>query len=49
MLLNSNGYDDLATRSAYLDALHNAADRRVAARVASLATRLPPTCTRSPT
>jgi peptidoglycan hydrolase CwlO-like protein len=35
VLLNSNGYDDLATRSAYLDALHNA-DRRVAARVASL-------------
>src|SRR3954452_15824638 len=35
VLLNSNGYDDLATRSAYLDALHNA-DRRVAERVASL-------------
>ncbi len=35
VLLNSNGYDDLATRSAYLDALHSA-DRRVAARVASL-------------
>jgi len=35
VLLNSNGYDDLATRSAYLDALHNA-DRRVADRVASL-------------
>jgi peptidoglycan hydrolase CwlO-like protein len=35
VLLNSNGFDDLATRTAYLDALHNA-DRRVAARVASL-------------
>jgi len=35
VLLNSNGFDDLATRSAYLDALHDA-DRRVAARVASL-------------
>jgi peptidoglycan hydrolase CwlO-like protein len=35
VLLNSDGYDDLATRSAYLDALHNA-DRRVAERVASL-------------
>jgi peptidoglycan hydrolase CwlO-like protein len=35
VLLNSNGYDDLATRSAYLDALHDA-DRRVAERVASL-------------
>jgi septal ring factor EnvC (AmiA/AmiB activator) len=35
VLLNSNGYDDLATRSAYLDALHNA-DRRVAEQVASL-------------
>src|SRR5262245_12161525 len=35
VLLNSNGYDDLATRSAYFDALHNA-DRRVAQRVASL-------------
>jgi peptidoglycan hydrolase CwlO-like protein len=35
VLLNSNGYDDLATRSAYLDALHPA-DRRVAERVASL-------------
>jgi peptidoglycan hydrolase CwlO-like protein len=35
ILLNSNGYDDLATRSAYLDALHDA-DRRVADRVASL-------------
>ncbi|HEY6654665.1 MAG TPA: transglycosylase family protein [Solirubrobacterales bacterium] len=35
VLLNSNGYDDLATRSAYLDALHNA-DRRVAGQVASL-------------
>src|SRR5262245_7698077 len=35
VLLNSSGYDDLATRSAYLDALHDA-DRRVAHRVASL-------------
>jgi peptidoglycan hydrolase CwlO-like protein len=35
VLLNSNGYDDLATRSAYLDALHNA-DRHVAEQVASL-------------
>ena len=35
VLLNSNGYDDLATRSAYLDALHDA-DRRVAEKVASL-------------
>jgi peptidoglycan hydrolase CwlO-like protein len=35
VLLNSIGYDDLATRSAYLEALHNA-DRRVAERVASL-------------
>jgi septal ring factor EnvC (AmiA/AmiB activator) len=35
ILLNANGYDDLATRSAYLDALHNA-DRRVAERVATL-------------
>jgi len=35
VLLNSNGFDDLATRSAYLDALHDA-DRRVAERVASL-------------
>jgi peptidoglycan hydrolase CwlO-like protein len=35
VLLNSDGYDDLATRSAYLEALHNA-DRRVAERVASL-------------
>jgi peptidoglycan hydrolase CwlO-like protein len=35
VLLNSNGYDDLATRSAYLDALHNA-DKRIAERVASL-------------
>ncbi|HEY1237153.1 MAG TPA: transglycosylase family protein, partial [Solirubrobacterales bacterium] len=35
VLLNSHGYDDLATRSAYLDALHNA-DRRIAERVASL-------------
>lgn len=35
VLLNANGFDDLATRSAYLDALHDA-DRRVAARVASL-------------
>src|SRR5262245_2991175 len=31
VMLNSNGYDDLATRSAYLDALHDA-DRRVAGR-----------------
>jgi peptidoglycan hydrolase CwlO-like protein len=35
VLLDSNGYDDLATRSAYLEALHNA-DKRVAERVASL-------------
>ncbi|HEX3292382.1 MAG TPA: transglycosylase family protein [Solirubrobacterales bacterium] len=35
VLLNANGFDDLATRSAYLDALHDA-DRRVAAQVASL-------------
>jgi peptidoglycan hydrolase CwlO-like protein len=35
VILNSHGYDDLATRSAYLDALHNA-DKRVADRVASL-------------
>jgi peptidoglycan hydrolase CwlO-like protein len=35
VLLNSRGYDDLATRSAYLDALHNA-DKRVAEQVASL-------------
>jgi septal ring factor EnvC (AmiA/AmiB activator) len=35
VLLNSNGYDDLATRSAYLEALHEA-DKRVADRVASL-------------
>ena len=35
VLLNSHGFDDLATRSAYLDALHDA-DRRVAAQVASL-------------
>jgi peptidoglycan hydrolase CwlO-like protein len=35
VLLNSNGYDDLATRSSYLEALHNA-DKRIAERVASL-------------
>jgi septal ring factor EnvC (AmiA/AmiB activator) len=35
VLLNSNGYDDLATRSAYLEALHDA-DRRIATRVAAL-------------
>jgi peptidoglycan hydrolase CwlO-like protein len=35
VLLNSDGYDDLANRSAYIQALHNA-DRRVAERVASL-------------
>jgi septal ring factor EnvC (AmiA/AmiB activator) len=35
VLLNSNGYDDLATRSAYLEALHDA-DRLIAARVAEL-------------
>jgi peptidoglycan hydrolase CwlO-like protein len=35
VLLSSNGYDDLATRSAYLEALHDA-DRRVSERVASL-------------
>jgi peptidoglycan hydrolase CwlO-like protein len=35
VILNSHGYDDLATRSAYLDAIHNA-DKRVADRVASL-------------
>jgi septal ring factor EnvC (AmiA/AmiB activator) len=39
VLLNSNGFDDLATRTAYLDALHSA-DRRVAARVASLRDRV---------
>jgi peptidoglycan hydrolase CwlO-like protein len=35
VLLNADGYDDLATRTAYIQALHNA-DRRVAERVASL-------------
>jgi septal ring factor EnvC (AmiA/AmiB activator) len=35
VLLNSNGYDDLATRTAYLNALHSA-DKRVADRVAGL-------------
>jgi peptidoglycan hydrolase CwlO-like protein len=35
VLLNSNGYDDLATRSAYLEALHDA-DRRISNRVAEL-------------
>jgi septal ring factor EnvC (AmiA/AmiB activator) len=35
VLLNANGFDDLATRTAYLDALHDA-DRRVAAQVARL-------------
>jgi septal ring factor EnvC (AmiA/AmiB activator) len=35
VLLDSNGYDDLATRSAYLEALHEA-DKQVADRVASL-------------
>ena len=35
VVLNSNGYDDLATRTAYLDALHSA-DNRVADRVAGL-------------
>src|SRR3954447_20214797 len=35
VVLDSNGYDALATRSAYLDALHNA-DKRVADRVAAL-------------
>jgi septal ring factor EnvC (AmiA/AmiB activator) len=35
VLLDSKGFDDLATRTAYLDALHDA-DRRVAERVASL-------------
>jgi peptidoglycan hydrolase CwlO-like protein len=35
VLLNSDGFDDLATRSSYLDALHDA-DRRVAERVATL-------------
>ncbi len=35
VLLNANGYDDLATRSSYLEALHTA-DRRIAERVASL-------------
>ena len=39
VLLNSNGFDDLATRSAYLDALHDA-DRRVAAQVARLRDRV---------
>jgi peptidoglycan hydrolase CwlO-like protein len=35
VLLSSNGYDDLTTRSDYLQALHNA-DKRVADRVAAL-------------
>jgi septal ring factor EnvC (AmiA/AmiB activator) len=35
VLLDSNGFDDLSTRSDYLNALHNA-DMRVADRVASL-------------
>jgi septal ring factor EnvC (AmiA/AmiB activator) len=35
VLLNSNGFDDLSTRSDYLNALH-AADMRIADRVASL-------------
>jgi peptidoglycan hydrolase CwlO-like protein len=35
VLLNSNGFDDLSTRSDYLNALHNA-DMRIADRVASL-------------
>ena len=35
VLLNADGYDDLASRSAYLEALHRA-DRRIAHRVASL-------------
>jgi peptidoglycan hydrolase CwlO-like protein len=35
VLLSSDGYDDLTTRSDYLQALHNA-DKRVAARVAAL-------------
>jgi septal ring factor EnvC (AmiA/AmiB activator) len=39
VLLNSNGYDDLATRSAYLEALHEA-DKQVAGRVASLRDRV---------
>jgi peptidoglycan hydrolase CwlO-like protein len=34
-VLDSKGYDDLATRSEYLDAIHNA-DKRVADKVASL-------------
>ena len=39
VLLNSSGFDDLATRSAYLDALHDA-DRRVADQVAALRDRV---------
>jgi peptidoglycan hydrolase CwlO-like protein len=35
VLLNSNGFNDLATRADYLQALHDA-DRRIAERVASL-------------
>ena len=35
VLLNSTGYDDLSTRSDYLQALHNA-DKRIADKVASL-------------
>jgi predicted nucleic acid-binding Zn-ribbon protein len=35
VLLNSNGFDDLSTRSDYLNALHNA-DMRIADRVAAL-------------
>jgi septal ring factor EnvC (AmiA/AmiB activator) len=35
VLLNSNGFDDLSTRTDYLDALHNA-DMRIANKVASL-------------
>jgi peptidoglycan hydrolase CwlO-like protein len=39
VLLNSNGFDDLSTRSDYLEALHNA-DLRVADRVATLRDRM---------
>ena len=48
VLLNSNGFDDLATRSAYLDALHDA-DRRVADASPRYATRSPTTSIRWPT
>jgi peptidoglycan hydrolase CwlO-like protein len=47
VLLNSTGYDDLSTRSDYLQALHNA-DMRIADKVASCATRSPATSIPSP-